>query len=158
MLGWRGTAAAMLPIWFALPFLARQVLETSEGFQDLAFVILMFIAYCVGVLAVIPAFAFTIGRWLDRRSAPRGVRSSATTFGLYGFGFGIFLMLLLGFNGLTPMGIAVVVLAPTLTAVAGRLLLELRGLVWEIVLWAAFGIAVAVAFALIITTLGARSA
>lgn len=157
MLGWRNTASVMLPIWFGLPFLTGGASRADDGWYDLAFVLLMFMAYCVGVLGVIPIFAFTVGRWLDRRSAPRGVRSATLTFALYGFGFGLFLALLLGFSGLTLLGVAVVVLAPTVTAAAGRLLMELRGRVWGIVLWATFGIAIAAALALIITTLSPRA-
>ncbi|MGC4174642.1 hypothetical protein [Demequina sp.] len=156
ILGWRATASAMLPIWIGLVFLSPSASRSNEGFEDLAFLLLMLITYCLGVLVVVPAFAFTIGRWSDRRTAPRGLRASLIPFGIYGFGFGLMLALLLGVSGLTPVGVLAVIVAPTLAAVLGRLLVELRGRLWNYVLWGTFGVAVAVALALILTAVTNR--
>jgi len=146
---WRTTASAMLPIWAGIPFLSTAVLRNPEGFQDLAFVLLAILTYCAGVFAVIPLFAFTVGRWLDRRSAEVGLWRSVATFGLYGAGFGLVLVLLLGFSALTPLGVLVLLLAPTLAAVVGRLLMELKGRAWYIIIWATFSLAVAMTLALL---------
>ena len=147
-LAWRTTASAMLLFWIPLPLLAESIPRDSEGFQDLAFVLLAILTYGVGVLVVIPLFAFTVGRWIDRRSAVGGLRRSVVTFGLYGLAFGLVLVLLLGFSALTPLGVLVLLLAPTLTALAGRVLMELKGRAWYIIIWATFALAVVMALAL----------
>jgi hypothetical protein len=151
VLGWRAAASLMLPLWAPLPFLAEWASRSTDGFEDLAFVTLMLIAYVVAVLFLIPAFALTIGRWVDRRTAPLGLRRATVIFGIWGFGFGLALALVLGVSALTPLGIAVVLLVPALAAAGARLLLELRGLAWEIILWAMFALANAVALAFVMT-------
>lgn len=148
-LGWRTTASAMLPVWVGVLFLAPSAVRTTEGLQDLAFVVITLLTYGFGVLVVVPAFVFTIGKWLDRRTAPRGLRRSLIVFGLYGLGFGIALTLALGPSALTGVGVAATLLAPALTAVAGRLLVELKGSAWFYVIWGAFGLSMFAALALL---------
>jgi len=149
-LGWRTTASAMLPIWVCVPFLSDVLMRGGDGFQDLAFVILALLSYCAAVLVVIPAFTFSLGRWLDGRTARRGTRRAVIVFGIYGLGFGVLLTLLLGPAALTPLGAVVMFLAPTLTAVAGRLLAQLTGRAWFAILWGTFALAVGLALALIV--------
>jgi len=149
-LAWRTTATAMLLLWIPLPLLGPQTLKSTEGFQDLAFVILTVIAYAVGVLAVLPLFVFTLGRWLDRRTAPRGLGHSVFIFAIYGLGFGIALALLLGLGGVTPVGTAALMAVPLLSAVAGRLLVELDGRAWFYVFWVTFTLAMMAALAVFV--------
>lgn len=157
-LGWRATASALLPIWALIPLLTESLVQEGDGFQDLAFVLLSLLIYCAAVLVVIPGLAFTLGRWLDRRTAPRGLRRSAISFGLVGFGFGLVLVLLLGLGALTGLGALVVLLAPTVAAVAGRLIVELKGTSWLVIIWGAFALAVMAAIAIIMTlALSARA-
>jgi hypothetical protein len=150
-LAWRATASAMLVVWLPMPFIAPSFPRSNDGFQDLAALLLVIFAYAAGVVAVIPAFAFTLGRWLDRRTAPRGLGHSVLIFSLYGLGFGILLAMVLGVSGLNPVGILALVAAPLLTAVAGRLLIELKGRVWFFVLWGMFAIAITIALAMVMS-------
>ena len=150
-LGWRTTASAMLPIWGALPFLSDELMRGGDGFQDLAFVILMLLGYCAAVLVVIPAFTFSIGRWVDGRTARRGTRRAVIVFGIYGLGFGVLLTLLLGPAALTPMGVVAMLAAPTLTAIVARLLVQLTGRAWFIILWGTFALSTGLALALIVS-------
>lgn len=154
--GWRATASVMLPIWVGVLALSSFSVRTNDAWQDLAFVVLVMITYVLGVLVVVPLFAFLIGRWLDRRTAPRGVRRSVTWFAIYGFGFAIVLVLLFGLSGLTWIGASTLLFAPTLAAAAGRLLVEVRGRVGSIVLWVTFALAIAVALGITLTLIAGR--
>ena len=146
-LGWRSTASALLFLWAPVPFAWRVLIQEPEGFEDLAFVVLAVLAYAVAVVVLIPAFAFTIGRAVDRRTTPRGVRRSAISFAIWGAGFGLVMVLLVGF-GATALGAAVLLFVPALAAAVGRLLVELRGRGWAIAIWVTFTMAVLAATAL----------
>ncbi len=148
-LGWRTTASALLFVWGVVPFGWRFILRDPEGFEDLAFVLLAVFAYGAALFVVIPAFAFTLGRWIDRRTTPRGLGRSLISFGLWGFGFGLVMVLLVGIAALTPVGIVVLLAAPTLAAVIGRVLVELRGRGWAITFWVTFTLAVLAAITLV---------
>jgi len=147
-LGWRTTASALLVFWGPLPFMWRLILQGSDPFADLAFVLLAVMIYGAAIFLVIPLFAFTLGRRIDRRTSPLGLRRSVISFGLWGAGFGLIVVLLGGF-GLTPLGAALLFLSPTLAAVVGRLLVEVRGRGWAITWWVTFTLAVLVAVALV---------
>jgi hypothetical protein len=73
------------------------------------------------------------------------------TFGIYGLGFGIVVLLLAGVSGLTALGALVLLVAPALTAVAGRLLVELRGAVWNLIFWVSFALAIGAALAVMLS-------
>ena len=131
----------MVVCWLPLIFIGPRVLKTVEGFQDLAYALLVTLAYALGVVVVVPLFVFTLGRWLDRRTAPRGLGRSVFTFAIYGFGFGIVFALLLGMGGVRPLGIATLMVVPLLSAILGRLFVELRGPAWYAVFWVVYVLA-----------------
>jgi len=141
-LAWRTAATATLLVWIGLLLLASSATTTSDGWDELGWVALVIITYAVAVAGVIPAYVFTVGRWLDRRTAPRGTTHSAFVFGLQGFGFGVLISVpLVVDESVTMLGLAAFFLAPILVAAAGRLLVELRGPVWSAVFWATFVLA-----------------
>jgi len=131
----------MLVCWLPLIFIGPRVLRTVEGFQDLAYALLVTLAYALGVVVVVPLFVFTLGRWLDRRTSARGLGRSVFTFAIFGLGFGIVFALLLGMGGVKPLGIATLMLVPLLSAIVGRLFVELHGRAWYVVFWATYVLA-----------------
>ena len=155
-LGWRTTAAAMLPLWIGLASIAQLANPSGDDLDDIGWLILTALTYGLAVLLIVPAFAFTIGRWLDRHTAARGLGYAVTIFALVGLGFGIIVGAVIGADGdATAVGIGALVAAPAIAAAAGRLLCELRGPVWSAVVWVLFVIAVAPALLVVVVYFGA---
>jgi len=141
-LAWRTTTIAMLPLWMGLASLASRANPAGDTMDDLGWVFMSIVLYTAGVLVVVPAFAFTVGRWVDRRTATQGLGYAVAMFALCGLVFGIIVGtgILLGGDA-NALGVAALVAAPAIAAAAGRLLCELRGAAWSAVLWVLFAIA-----------------
>ena len=65
----------------------------GDDMDDIGWFIMAALAFVLGALLIVPAFAFTVGRWLDRRTSDRGLGYAVATFALMGLGFGIILRL-----------------------------------------------------------------
>ena len=155
-LGWRTTAAAMLPLWIGLASIAQVATVSGDGEDDIGWMAMTAFLFLLGVLLIVPAFAFTIGRWLDRRTAARGVGFAVAIFAACGLGFGIAVGAVIGAGGdATAVGIGALIAAPTIAAAAGRLLCELRGPVWSAVVWGLFVIALAPTVLFVVVYVGA---
>ena len=141
-LAWRTTAAAMLPVWIGLASTASVANTSGDDLDDIGWFIMSALAFVLGVLVIVPAFVFTVGRWLDRRTSQRGLGYSVATFALVGLAFGIIFGVVIGLEGhVTLIGIISLVAAPAIAAALGRLLCEVRGAIWSGLVWAVFIIA-----------------
>jgi len=142
-LAWRTTVAAMLPVWIGLASIATSVSSSGDDIDDFGWILMSVFVYGLSVIVVVPAFVFTVGRWLDRRTSQRGLGYSVATFAIVGMLFGVIIAVVIGTDGdASWLGIGALVAAPAIAAAGGRLLCELRGAVWSGVLWAVFIIAV----------------
>ena len=56
---------------------------SSDNNSDLTWAALGTVFYIAGLVVVLPIFAFTLGRWLDRKTW-RDTRRAAVRFGIYG--------------------------------------------------------------------------
>ena len=148
-LAWRTTAAAMLIVWAGLASMAP-LAHQGDSSEDFGWMILTALLFIPGVLIVVPAFVFTLGRWVDRRTSERGLRFAVAIFALCGLVFGIAAGAMVAASGdVTALGVGALVAAPAISAAAGRLLCELRGAVWNGVVWTLFVIALLPILALV---------
>jgi len=132
--GYLATVAAGVPLGSALLWLCAQYVPNSE-WDDLGFVIYGMLTIVFGFGVLLPIAAFTLGRWLDVRTARASEREAAVRFGVAG-------MIL----ALVPLGLAFGQLFHSVAAIAffpvlgfaagalGRRLFELgrRRAVWRV--------------------------
>lgn len=137
--GVRNTGAVFAPLWVAAILLGKPA--SSDNNSDLTWAALGTVFYILGLVVVLPIFAFTLGRWLDRKTW-RDTRRAAVRFGIYGGGFGLLAILIYGIGGgPTLLGIVMWVAVPAVAAGAGRLLLDVRNKAWLAVSWVVFLVA-----------------
>lgn len=139
------TFAVGVTLGTVLLYVCAQYVPNRE-WDDLQFVIYGVLTIVVGFALVLPAAAFTLGRWLDRRTAGASELEAAIRFGVAGL-----------FLALVPLGLAFGNLVHSFAAVAffpvlgfaagflGRGLfgLGLRGAGWRVVTLVLFLLALA---------------
>lgn len=149
-LGCRATTAALLPLWFAATFVAQFAVEEADGWEGLIWIVVAMLAYIVATMLVIPAFAFTVGRWIDRRTAARSRAGAVMSFAAWGAGLGLLSALVIApAGGIAWLGFVAVALAPAIAAAVGRLLVDARGAGWTVLIWTGYVAAIALALLIV---------
>ena len=134
----RSTGAIFAPLWVASLFFGPTA--TNGDWADLTWVAIGTLFYVVALVIVLPAFAFTIGRWIDKRTW-RSTRKSALTFGYYGLAWGAVAVGIYGFGGNASFGLLLWVLIPGIAAAVARVLLDVRSIAWAVISWVLFVLA-----------------
>ena len=134
----RNTAAVFAPMWIASLFLGPA--DTNGDWADLTWVAIGSVYYVVALVVVLPIFAFTLGRWIDKRTW-RSTRRAVLTFGYYGLAWGVVSIGIYGFGGNASFGLILWLVIPGVAAAVARLLLDVRSLGWTIVSWVLYVLA-----------------
>lgn len=142
----RNATSIFAPLWVGSLFLGPK--HVGDSWADVTWVAIGAIFYAVAVVAVIPAFAFTLGPWIDKKTW-RSTRRAVTTFGYYGLAWGVVAVGVYGLGGATGFWLLLWLLIPGLTAALARLLLDVRSVGWTIVSWTLYVLAVFAALYLI---------
>lgn len=145
--GVRNTAAIFAPLWIGSLFFGPE--STGEGWADLTWVAIGTLYYVAALLVVLPAFAFTLGRWIDKRTW-RGTRRAALIYGYYGLGWGVVALGVYGLGGNPGVGVAMWLLIPAIAAAGARMLLNVHSKVWTVISWLLCVLAVVPAVLLVI--------
>ena len=151
----RNTTALFAPLWAASLFVRPA--NRNGDWEDLAWVIAGMIFYVAAVLVVLPLFAFTLGRWIDKRTW-RSTRRAVLTFGYYGVAFGVAAVGLYGLGGNAGVGLVLWLLIPGVAAAGARLLLDVRSVGWTIVSWVLYVLAMTAVLAVLMLLTIPRSA
>jgi hypothetical protein len=131
----RNTTAIFAPLWILSLFLGPTA--DNGDWADLTWVALGSIYYAVAIVLVLPVFAFTLGRWIDKRTW-RSTRKAVLTFGYYGLAWGVVAVGLYGFGGNASGGLLLWLLIPGVAAAVARLLLDVRSVSWTIISWVVY--------------------
>jgi hypothetical protein len=138
---WRGAVATFgvgMSVAFVLMFPAAR-LATGDSLQ---FVVYAMISVGFGLTVVLPIVAFTLGRWLDKRSAGSSTRGAMVRFAVAGAIFAAIPVALAFTDVLRDgwAGIPYYVVVGALAGGLGRGLFELglRRVEWRIVAWVLF--------------------
>jgi hypothetical protein len=142
----RNATSIFAPLWVGSLFLGPK--HVGDSWEDVTWVAIGAIFYAVAVVVVIPAFAFTLGRWIDKKTW-RSTRRAVTTFGYYGLAWGVVAVGVYGLGGATGFWLLLWLLIPAVAAAISRLLVDVRSVGWTIVSWTLYVLAVFAALYLI---------
>ena len=134
----RNASVIFAPLWIVSLLLAPA--PTGDDFADWAWIAMGSFYYVVALVLVLPAFAFTLGRWIDKRTW-RSTRRAALTFGYYGLAWGVVAIGVYGLGGNAAVGLALWLLTPGIAAAGARLLLDVRSVAWTIISWVLYVLA-----------------
>ena len=134
----RNASVIFAPLWIGSLLLGPA--STDGDFTDLAWIAMGTFYYVVALVLVLPAFAFTLGRWIDKRTW-RSTRRAVLTFGYYGLAWGVVAIGLYGLGGNAGAGLLLWLLVPGIAAAGARLLLDVRSVAWTIISWVLYVLA-----------------
>ncbi|PKQ25936.1 MAG: hypothetical protein CVT64_07830 [Actinobacteria bacterium HGW-Actinobacteria-4] len=122
-------ATALMAALFAMLFipslfLLRVFANPTEGFADLAYVVVALFAYAITVVVLIPATAHTLGRYIDRRTSTWPDLKAAMLFAGVAAMIGSLVAVPLTLDsGMGPLPFINYMLVPGLAAFGTRMLL-----------------------------------
>lgn len=135
-----------MPLWVGAAVAAQFAADAADTWESIVWIVVAVLGYVSATMLVIPVFAFTVGRWIDRRSAARSRNGAVLTFAAWGGGLGVLTALVIApAGGIAWLGFVAVALAPAIAAAVGRLLLEVRGAGWSVLIWTGYVGAIALA-------------
>ncbi len=98
----RNATVIFAPLWVISLLLGPT--SKNGDWADLTWVAIGSIFYVVALVVVLPLFAFTLGRWIDKRTW-RSTRKAVLTFGYYGLAWGVVAVGIYGFGGNPSLGL-----------------------------------------------------